>query len=263
MPTVSVIVPAYNEQNTILDLLREVRRQSVDGVRFEVIIIDDGSKDETVRLLEANPDLYDILIKQPKNGGKGAAVLAGLKRASGDYILFQDADLEYSPDEYKTLLLPVLKFGAEIVIGSRFLAPPFARVQYFSHKAGNRLITLLFNLLFNATFTDIYTCYLLYRHSLVTPDELISSGWEQHAEILCRAFLRSDVVYEVPISYRGRSYAEGKKIRARHIIPVVAMIVRRRLSGRRVRNYGGDQANNKGRAGVVAEDRQGAARETV
>lgn len=230
MVRVSVIIPAYNEAATIIQLLREVRAQQVDDVEFEIIVIDDGSKDNTVTLLEQNSTLYDRLIKQPKNGGKGAAVIAGLKNASGQYILFQDADLEYSPSHYDAMLMPVKLFGAEIVMGSRFLAPAFTRVQYFSHKVGNRLITLLFNILFNTTFTDIYTCYLLYKRDLIDPNELQSRGWEQHAEILGRSVRRAKVIYEVPITYHGRSYEEGKKIRAQHIFPVIGMIFRRRLS---------------------------------
>jgi glycosyltransferase involved in cell wall biosynthesis len=242
---VTIIIPAYDEQSTILELLREVRSQSIEGVDFEIIVIDDGSKDRTVAFLEANPELYDVLIKQPQNSGKGAAVLAGLRRATGEYILFQDADLEYSPSEYKDLLYPVFAFNAQIVIGSRFLAPKYVRVQYFSHKIANRLITLLFNCFYNATFTDIYSCYLLYKKDLVRPDELVSLGWEQHAEILCRAFRRADIIYEVPISYHGRSYAEGKKIRARHAIPVIGMIIRRRLRKGKELQHDRDQANHR------------------
>ena len=230
MPSVSIIVPAYNEERTIIQLLRAVRAHAT-AAAFQIIVVDDGSTDRTVALLEEQPTLYDTLIKNAKNGGKGAAVIAGLRAATGDYILFQDADLEYSPSDYNALLFPVTEFGAEIVIGSRFLAPRYTRVQYFSHKIGNRLITLIFNALFNTTFTDVYTCYLLYKRSLVSPDELVSMGWEQHAEILCRAIRRSTMMYEVPISYHGRSYAEGKKIKARHIIPVVLMILRRRIFG--------------------------------
>jgi glycosyltransferase involved in cell wall biosynthesis len=226
---VSVIVPAYNEEATILQILREIRKQSVDGAAFEVIVIDDGSRDNTVALLEANPTLYDRLVKQPKNGGKGAAVLAGLRVATGDFILFQDADLEYSPSHYAGLLFPVQNFGAQIVMGSRFLAAPYTRVQFYWHKVGNGVITRVFNALFNTTFTDIFTCYLLYRRDLLDPEELTSTGWEQHAEILCRVVPRAKVIYEVPISYQGRSYDEGKKIMARHAIPVILMIVRRRL----------------------------------
>jgi glycosyltransferase involved in cell wall biosynthesis len=226
---VSVIVPAYNEESTILQILREVRKQSVDGVEFEVIVVDDGSSDRTVALLDANPDLYDKLIKQPTNGGKGMAVLAGLRVATGQYILFQDADLEYSPSHYAALLHPVQHFGAQIVTGSRFLSAQYSRVQFFWHKLGNTAVTFIFNILFNTTFTDIYSCYLLYRRDLLNPDELISYGWEQHAEILCRVVQRARVIYEVPISYQGRDYGEGKKIKAYHVLPVLLMIGRRRF----------------------------------
>jgi glycosyltransferase involved in cell wall biosynthesis len=226
---VSIIVPAYNEEATIISLLSEVRTQSLPGIEFEVIVVDDGSKDATPTLLEQHPSLYDKLIKKSINSGKGEAVLSGLRAATGQYILFQDADLEYSPSEYSVLIYPITAFGAEIVIGSRFLAPTYHRVQYFSHKIGNRLITFIFNILFNTTFTDIYTCYLLYRRDLIFPDELASRGWEQHAEILCRAVRRAKVIYEVPISYHGRSYEEGKKIRAYHIFFVLAMILRCRI----------------------------------
>src|SRR5689334_6752866 len=121
----SVLIPAYNEEATIVELLETVRAQSVPGVELEVIVVDDGSKDRTVALLDANPSLYDKLIKQPRNGGKGAAVRAGLAHATGDYILFQDADLEYDPSEYVKLLQPVLRFDADVVVGSRMLAPPW------------------------------------------------------------------------------------------------------------------------------------------
>ena len=226
---VSVIVPAYNEEATILQILREVRKQAVDGVEFEVIVIDDGSRDKTVALLEASPNLYDRLIKQPKNGGKGAAVLAGLRAASGDYVLFQDADLEYSPSHYAALLFPVQNFGAQIVMGSRFLAAQYTRVQFYWHKVGNSVITKIFNILFNTTFTDIFTCYLMFRRDFLNPDDLVSTGFEQQAEILCRIVPRAKVIYEVPVSYQGRSYEEGKKIMAHHVVPVIFTIIRYRL----------------------------------
>jgi glycosyltransferase involved in cell wall biosynthesis len=226
---ISVIVPVYNEAATIIPILREVRKQSVAGVEFEVIVIDDGSRDQTGALLDANPDLYDRLIKQPTNGGKGKAVQAGLRVATGEYILFQDADLEYSPSHYAVLLFPVLHFGAQVVMGSRFLAAQFSRVQFFWHKLGNTAVTFIFNALFNTTFTDIYTCYLLYRRDLLDPEELASYGWEQHAEILCRVVPRAKVIYEVPVSYQGRDYDEGKKIMAHHAFGVVLTIFRRRF----------------------------------
>jgi glycosyltransferase involved in cell wall biosynthesis len=229
MLKVSVLVPAFNEEKTILKILGRVREQHVDDVCFEVIVIDDGSQDGTVKRLQENPSLYDRLIIQPTNGGKGAAVKAGLRAATGDYVLFQDADLEYDPAEFSKLLLPVMRFDADVVMGSRFLAPQYTRVHYFMHKFGNNLITLMFNVLFSTTFTDIYTCYLMFRRELVNPDELRTSGWEQHAEILATCVKRSKRYYDVPISYHGRTYEEGKKIRARHVVGVIRTIVAERF----------------------------------
>ncbi len=230
MLRLSVLIPVYNEESTLVALLGKVRAQSIPGVEIEIIVIDDGSQDSTGQLLQANPDLYDKLVQQRSNGGKGSAIRAGLAHATGEYILFQDADLEYDPAEYEKLLQPVLRFNADVVIGSRMLAPPWTRVHYFWHKCGNGLLTFIFNILYNMTFTDIYTCYLLYRRELLAPSELISDGWEQHAEILCRVVRRARACYEVPISYAGRSYNEGKKIRAVHALSVIRMILRRRLA---------------------------------
>ncbi|MBL6932442.1 MAG: glycosyltransferase family 2 protein [Rhodospirillales bacterium] len=229
MIKVSILIPAYNEEATILDILKAVSVQKIDGIEFEVIVIDDGSKDRTVELLKANPGLYTKLIKQPQNGGKGAAVKAGMSEATGDYILFQDADLEYDPADYKQLMLPVLRFNADVIMGSRFLAPEFVRVSYFWHKVGNYLITFIFNIMNNTTFTDVYSCYLMFRRSLVDANQLQTEGWEQHAEILSKAVHTSKSIYEVPVSYQGRTYDEGKKIRAHHAISVIWTIIRMRL----------------------------------
>lgn len=225
----SVIIPAYNEEATIIELLHKVNQQSIQGIDLEVLVIDDGSTDATVKLLEEHPSLYSDLVKQPTNGGKGAAVKAGLMRASGDYILFQDADLEYDPMDYKNLFRPLLEHNADIVMGSRFSAPSITRVSYFWNKVGNGAITLFFNILNNTTFTDIYSCYLLYRRELIRPDELKTNGWEQHAEILSRTVQRATAIYEVPIGYHGRTLDEGKKIRAHHIIAVFWTILTMRF----------------------------------
>jgi glycosyltransferase involved in cell wall biosynthesis len=229
MPKLSVIIPAYNEEATILAVLGSVNRQRIAGVETEIVVIDDGSTDSTTEILDENPALYSALIRLPSNRGKGAAVKAGLECATGDYVLFQDADLEYDPDDYAKLMMPVVRFDADIVVGSRILAPSFTRVHYFWHKRANQLLTLLFNVLYNTTFTDVYSCYLLYRRELVDARALRSTGWEQHAEILCRAVSRGQRFFEVPVSYNGRTYGEGKKIRARHFWAVLAMIVGSRM----------------------------------
>lgn len=229
MTSVSIVIPVYNEEATILSVLERVREQSVPGVAFEVIVVNDGSTDRTRERLDANPALFDHVIHLERNGGKGAAVRAGLEAAAGDFILFQDADLEYDPADYEKLLVPVTRFSADVVMGSRMVGPAYTRVHYFWNKVGNRIITVLFDVLFNSTLTDIYSCYLLYRRKLLDPSELISTGWEQQAEILCRVIPRADGVYEVPINYRGRTYAEGKKIKAHHVIAVIYTIILRRF----------------------------------
>jgi glycosyltransferase involved in cell wall biosynthesis len=225
----TILIPAFNEAATIIEILESVNKQAIEGVTFEILVIDDGSSDRTVELLEANPALYTKLIKRTGNGGKGAAIKKGLAIATGDYVLFQDADLEYDPAEYGKLLKPVLSFGADIVMGSRLVASPCTRVSYYWHKVGNRLITFIFNVLNNTTFTDVYSCYLLYRRDLVAVDDIVTDGWEQQAEILSRAVARAESMFEVPISYYGRSYGEGKKIRAYHALSVIWTIFVRRL----------------------------------
>ena len=231
MIIVSVLIPAYNEDATILKILRKVKAVTYTGVKFEVLVIDDGSNDRTIELLEANPDLFSQLIKMPQNGGKGAAVKAGLAAATGDYIIFQDADLEYDPADFTKMLYPVVEHQADVVMGSRFIAPQCMRVSYFWHKVGNYLITFIFNILNNTTFTDVYSCYLMFRRDLIYAENLRTYGWEQHAEILSIATQRGKVFYEVPISYHGRTYEDGKKIRAHHTIAVIWTIIKMRLFG--------------------------------
>lgn len=226
---ISVIIPLYNEESTIIKLLNKVNAQKKSEVELEIIVIDDCSTDNTKELLKANNELFDKIIELNKNLGKGGAVRKGLEIATGDYILFQDGDLEYNPDDYKKIFKMLDNHQAEIVIGSRFLAPEFTRVHYFFHKVGNRLITLLFNILYNTTFTDIYSCYVCFKTELIDPNKLKTNGWQQHAEILATAVKKSQVHYEVPISYAGRTFDEGKKIKARHTISVVYTIIKKRF----------------------------------
>ncbi|MBF0353747.1 MAG: glycosyltransferase family 2 protein [Alphaproteobacteria bacterium] len=233
MLNVSVVIPVYNEEATILACLERVRAQRLEGVSFEILVVDDGSKDETLARLKSRPELYSKLIERVCNGGKGAAVQDGIRAATGDYILFQDADLEYDPCDYAALLAPITDRGAEVVMGSRFVAPSQTRVFYFWHRLGNSFITLLFNLVNNTTFTDIYSCYLVFKRSLIDADRLTTFGWEQQAEILTKAVKASRVWYEVPINYHGRSYDEGKKIRAHHVILVLTTILSQGLFPKR------------------------------
>lgn len=226
---VSILVPAYNEEKTIAQVLERVRAQSIPGIELEIVVVNDGSKDRTREILDSRPELYDHAVHQA-NGGKGAAVKAGLAVATGEFVLFQDADLEYDPADYARLLKPVRDFGADVVMGSRFAAPEYTRVFYFWHKVGNWAITFLFNLLNNTTFSDIYSCYLCYRRSLVDGASLRTAGWEQHAEILSKAVAAGRVFYETPISYHGRTYDEGKKIKAHHIFAVFGAIIRERFA---------------------------------
>jgi glycosyltransferase involved in cell wall biosynthesis len=228
--TISVIIPAYNEEKTILEILEKVSEQIIPNVKFEIIVVDDGSTDKTQDILLRSPHLYDKFLKNEKNGGKGLAVINALTQASGDYILFQDADLEYDPNDYDKLIKPVVLFDADIVIGSRLKGSQITRVSYFWHKIGNILISTYFNILYGTTFTDIYSCYVLYKKDLVDPTSLKKHGWDQQAEIICEIVANGSKFYEVPINYYGRSYDEGKKIRPYHIIPVFWTIIIKRIS---------------------------------
>ena len=227
--TVSIIIPAYNEEKTIIQVLEQIQAQEFDDITLEVIVVDDGSTDATAKLLETNHRLVSRYIRQPQNRGKGAAVKAGLQAATGEFVLFQDADLEYNPVDYGKMFKPLQLFDADVVMGSRMVAPEYTRVSYFWHKLGNRTITFIFNIINNTTFTDIYSCYLLFRRRLVVPEELQTEGWEQHAEILSLAVARGEKLYEVPISYHGRTYAEGKKIKAYHAAAIIWTILKRRI----------------------------------
>ena len=220
---ISIIIPCFNEETTIIPLLKSVNKEikKISKVSFEVIVIDDCSQDKTNILLKENKDLYDHLLSLEKNLGKGGAVLCGLEKTSGDYILFQDADLEYRPEDYKALIRTTIDFDADVVMGSRFVAPQFTRVYYFWHKVGNIVLTFIFNILNNTTFTDTYSCYLMYRKQLVPLEKIKTKGWEQHGEILSLAVKHGSAFYEVPITYNGRTYGEGKKIRAFHIFKIV------------------------------------------
>ena len=229
MINVSIIIPVFNEEDTILEILKLVKKQRVDNINFEILVVDDGSRDDTLNLLSKNKHLYNKLVKLKQNSGKGSAIKEGIILAKGDYILFQDADMEYDPDDYKSLLSPIKKYNADLVIGSRLSGPPITRVSYFWNKQGNKLITFLFNIFYNTTFTDIYSCYVVFKKDLLDIKKIKTFGWEQQAEILSQVVLNSKVIFEVPVNYYGRSYEEGKKIRPYHIFKIIFIIIFKKL----------------------------------
>jgi len=225
----SIIIPVFNEEKTIINILKKIKKNSSSLSKYEIIVIDDGSTDQSKNLLENNKELYDKLLINETNKGKGFAVKKGIKNATGSHIIFQDADLEYDPDDFKKFEKIFTEFDADGVIGSRFIYSNYTRSHNILNKIGNNFLTLIFNILYNTTFTDIYSCYFAFKKNLINPDELKSEGFDQHAEILCKVIKRGNKFYEVPINYNGRSYSEGKKIKFYHFFIVLYQIILRRF----------------------------------
>ena len=221
----SIIVPVYNEGETILTVLQKLNNLKKFYQNIQIIVINDGSKDNSLDILESNKYLFDILINNPTNKGKGNAVKKGLEVADGDYITFQDADLEYDPDDFKKFLNLINMVEPDLIIGSRFNYADYSRSHYILNKIGNKFMTFLFNIIYNTTFTDIYSCYACFKKNLIINETLKTDGFEQHAEILCKVVKNGKKFYEVPINYNGRSHDEGKKIKFYHIFSVIFLIL--------------------------------------
>ena len=225
-PLLSVVMPVFNEQDTVEEIIRRVLAVKM---RIELVVVDDVSTDGTPAILERlHKELGFVLLRQPRNGGKGAALRRGFAAVTGDMMIIQDADLEYSPEEY-TLMTPLITSGrADVVFGSRFLGTH--RVFLLTHYAGNRLITLLTNVLYNTMLTDMETCYKLMRIDVLRSMELKSNGFGIEPEITAKVFKRGYKVYEVPISYDGRGYEEGKKITWRDGIVALWVLLKYRFT---------------------------------
>jgi len=239
----SVVMPVYNEIGTIAEILRRVRAVQLAvpvgygpengiAVQFEreIVIVDDGSTDgtrEILHTLEGEPDV--VVVFHEHNQGKGAAVRTGLQHASGDVMLVQDADLEYDPRDYPALLQPIVEGRSQVVYGSRFRGGP-TRAMFFWHMAGNRFLTLVTNVLYDTILSDMETCYKVFTREVAEQLDLKAPGWGFDPEITAQILKRGYRIYEVPISYTGREFEEGKKISWRDGITVLWTLIRYRFT---------------------------------
>ena len=219
----SVVIPVYNEKNTILELLGRVR--DVDLAK-EIIVVDDFSTDGTREILKALPPSDDLkVILQPQNGGKGAALRTGFTAVSGDIVVIQDADLEYDPAEYVNLIQPILANKADVVFGSRFLGGPH-RVHLFWHYVGNRVLTTLSNMITDLNLTDMETCYKAFRAEILKKVTFRENRFGFEPEFTAKVGKARYRIYEVPISYSGRDYSEGKKIGWKDGVAAIYFIIK-------------------------------------
>lgn len=221
----SVIMPVYNEKATLLEIIDRVERVQVEK---EIIIVDDGSTDGSSEILRNLDPGRALVIFHGKNKGKGAAVRAGLEQASGDIIIIQDADLEYDPQDIPRLLKPIIDGKADVVYGSRFTGEH--KNMFFWHWVGNRFLTLITNILFDTTLSDMETCYKMFKRKVLEGITLKSNGFEFEVEITAKILKRGYRIYEVPISYAGREYHEGKKITWRDGIRAIWYLLRYRVA---------------------------------
>ena len=207
----SIIIPCYNEKEHLPKLISLVKRSPVEDK--EIILVDDGSSDGTTELIKSNLEpIVDKVIYHHKNLGKGAAIRSALKHVTGDMVIIQDADLEYDPDEYPKLIAPIIDGKADVVYGSRFLGGGPHRVHLFWHYVGNKFLTLLSNMFTNLNLTDMETGYKLFRTEIIKGIALKEKGFGIEPEITAKVAKTKCRIYEVGISYYGRSYKEGKKI---------------------------------------------------
>jgi glycosyltransferase involved in cell wall biosynthesis len=222
----SVVIPCFNECGTVLELIDRVQAAPVDK---EIIVVDDYSTDGTRALLQKRlAERGDIILHlRERNGGKGAAVQDGLKHANGEVVIIQDADLEYDPADYPVLLRPIQTGKAKVVYGSRFIGEH--RAMYFWHSLGNQFLTLLCNVLFDTTLTDMETCYKVFTIDIARQLKLREPGWGFDPEITARILKMGNRIYEVPISYAGREFNEGKKISWQDGFVVLLTLLRYRI----------------------------------
>ena len=225
-PLLSVVMPVYNERDTIEGMIARVL--AVPNLRIELIVVDDGSKDGTSDILRGLQGKYPFKLFQKPNGGKGSALRLGFKEVTGDLVVIQDADTEYSPEEFPELIELICQGRADVVYGSRFLGRH--RVFLFTHYLGNLFLTFLTNVLYNTMLTDMETCYKAMRIEVLRSFTLDSNGFGIEPELTAKIFKRGYRVYEVPITYDGRGYEEGKKITWRDGVVALWVLLKYRFT---------------------------------
>ncbi len=224
----SVVIPVYNEEKTIREIIERVRAVPLDPIEREIIAVDDCSTDGTWEQLKALADEGAITLYRHKvNMGKGAACRTGIKEVTGDIVVIQDADLEYDPNDYPLLLEPILKGRSKVVYGSRFLGPH--KAMYFWHQIGNKSLTLITNVLFDTTLTDMETCYKVFTADIARQLRLKQNRWGFDPEITAKILKTGNRIYEVPISYTGREFWEGKKISWKDGFVVIRTLIKYRF----------------------------------
>lgn len=225
---ISIVIPVFNERTTLPAVLERVASVSIDK---EILIVDDGSTDGTreyLRDLANQPQDGIRIFFHERNRGKGAALRTGFREVEGDIVIIQDADLEYDPEDYPALLKPILDGRADVVYGSRFLGGPH-RVLFFWHYVGNKILTLISNMLTNLNLSDMETCYKVFRSEVVRNLTFTSDGFAIEAEMTVKIARAGYRVYETPISYSGRDYSEGKKITWKDAFPTLWALIRHRF----------------------------------
>lgn len=234
----SIVIPAYNEGRTIHFILDRVKVVTlINNIEKEIIIVNDCSKDNTEEAIlnykAANPDMNIQYFKHEVNKGKGAALHTGIAKATGDYTVIQDADLEYDPEEFNDLIKPVLRGSADVVFGSRFLGGNAHRILFFWHSIGNKMLTMASNMFTNLNLTDMETCYKLFRTDIIQGIQLKEKRFGFEPEVTAKVSRVKDVrIYEVGISYYGRTYAEGKKINMKDAFRALYCIIKYNIFSR-------------------------------